>query len=79
MNQTDAYHALRAQGKDKGQAARAIAITAHGVQARHFMSGWRASLRSDDLEGQEARYAATHGRRAGDAFTDGWVLAASVA
>lgn len=83
ISQPDAYRALIDQGKDRGQAVRAIAWSTYGAdsgEARSFMVGWRASLEfGDDLERHEAEHSARYGRSRGNAFSDGWVLAAVVA
>lgn len=77
------YRGLIAQGKTQGQAVRAIAWTTYGAdsaEAQSFLAGWRASLRyADELERHESEHATKFGRARGNAFTDGWVLAATVA
>lgn len=50
----------------------------HNGNLRHFKAGVNAAWRDGyDLSRDEQRYEAKHGKTAGDAFSDGFVFAAS--
>ncbi len=78
MTNNEMFADLRNAGIDKGKAVRTIAYRLYGAgtpAAAAFMAGWRDSLKhADDLETREARYSG----KAGEAYSDGWTLAACV-
>ena len=81
MTMISTYQDLLNQGLERGVAVRSIARSLYGTgqNARSFMAGFRASVKyCDGLEQREAKHAAQYGREAGNAYSDGWTLAACI-